>query len=137
MAMDVPAMKRASARRLQNIIQSNLLRVIQMVIYNLTGEDKDNFTNSTVDFGHASDHCGCDDCTTELYDNVQPLINDHWDVEEEPHELMAEALDEAATEVIETLVFMGDGTNSRDVMVAILGLEAQIALLKQYLLMSE
>ena len=76
--------------------------------------------------GHASDVPDLNSFGDEDYDD--------WDVEEDS---MVIAINDAATEVTENLAFMGNGTTSRDVMIAILGLEAQIALLKQYLLLQE
>jgi hypothetical protein len=131
----VPTMKKGNARRLQNIIQSNLFKVIQMVMIDLhTLTDK--YSNV---IGHASDHCGCDECTKEFYDTVQPLVYDHWDVEEDdsPEEYLAESIDEATMEVIDNLAFLGDGTTSKDVMISILALEATIAQIKIFLLESE
>lgn len=68
----------------------------------------------------------------------QPYDNDKdgYDVES-PEEFLAEDIDEATTKVVENLVFLGEGTTSKDVMIAILGLEATIASIKQFLLENE
>lgn len=68
--------------------------------------------------------CGC--CNANSYpeeEDIDPMI-----------EVMMEDLDLAATEVLENLASLGDGTRPEDVLGPVLGLEATIACLKRFLL---
>lgn len=78
--------------------------------------------------------CTCDECVKEFLTGMDPVFDGE---DETPEEYLAESIDEAATEVVENLAFLGDGTSSRDVMIAILSLEAAIAQVKIYLLETE
>lgn len=120
--------------------------------------DINNYMNSLADkysnvIGHASDApnlnshsenfndefdevlpCTCDECVKEFLTGMDPVFDGE---DETPEEYLAESIDEAATDVVENLAFLGDGTSSRDVMISILSLEAVIAQIKIYLLETE
>lgn len=84
------------------------------------GANSDLKSNS---FGYSEyEICNCDICQNMLDANNTPL------------DFMVDDLEEATTEVLESLVFLGEGTTPRDVMGPILGLEATISLLKRFLL---
>jgi hypothetical protein len=111
-----------------------------MIDLNTLAEKYSNVIGLAGDAPNLNSYCECDECTKELYD-VQPLVYDHWDVEDyeddSPEEYLAESIDEAAAEVVENLAFLGDGTTSKDVMISILALEATIAQIKIFLLETE
>lgn len=73
------------------------------------------------------EECGCDcrRCTGHDYlgANAPNMLD-----------FMIQDLEESYDEVFDTLGFLGDGTTNRDVLSAILGLEATISLIKRFLL---
>lgn len=121
-----------------------------MVMYDI----KD-FTNETM-LGHASDKvepvvndhwgeqvpgyeeilpCACESCLEKFYQEIDCLDDDDFDDDIEGY--LAADLHEAAETAIENLLFLGNCTTTKDVMIAILGLEAVIASVKIHLLDSE
>jgi hypothetical protein len=80
--------------------------------------------------------CTCDECVKEFLTGMDPVFDD-VDESEDAEYFLAEDLEEAVGAVIENLVFLGDGTTTRDVMKAILELEATLAIVKLHLLESE
>ena len=86
------------------------------------------YENSTA-AKYIQDRCGCgceDDCCNA---NSYPLDEDNTKLD-----FMMDDFVTSTDEVTDALAFLGEGTTSRDVLSAILGLEATIAVLKRFLL---
>lgn len=75
--------------------------------------------------------CGC--CNANSYSKLNDFGDEDYDAQTEV-EFFADDIEQATGEVLENLVFLGDGTTPRDVLGPILGLEATISLLKRFLL---
>jgi hypothetical protein len=85
-----------------------------------TMELNDKYANVT------SKACDCDECCNT---NSYPLGEDSTELD-----FLLDDFVTASDEVGDTLAFLGEGTTVRDVLGAILGLEATIAILKRHLL---
>jgi hypothetical protein len=91
----------------------------------------DDYTNTT---------CDCAACKAVDKKELKELPARDWntydsaDADSDHIALFVEDLMESADEVLENLEFLGEGTNTRDVLSAILGLEATLSLIKRYLL---
>lgn len=159
------ALTTRKARRYQKRSQQDIevLKMVMIDINEYMNDLQDEYNNSTA-IGHASDHlddsqcgansypkhdepqvpgydeilpCACEECLQKfLLEDVNDFNEEDYD-DESPEEYLAENLDEATMEVIENLVFLGEGTTTKDVMISILSLEAIIAKVKLHLLESE
>ena len=90
---------------------------------------KDEYTNSTAKIANLINKCTCgceDDCCNA---NSYPLDESSTQLD-----FMIDDFVTATDEVVDNLAFLGEGTNVRDVLGSVLGLEATIAVLKRYLL---
>lgn len=85
-----------------------------------TMELNDKYTNIT------SEACDCEECCNA---NSYPLDENNTQLD-----FMMDDFVTATDEVTDALAFLGEGTTDRDVLSALLGLEATIAVLKRFLL---
>jgi hypothetical protein len=75
--------------------------------------------------------CTCDECVKEFIESIEPLELDENSTQ---LDFMLDDFVTSTDEVTDALAFLDEGTTNEDVLSALLGLEATIAVLKRYLL---